>query len=377
MGRAVRWLAVVVLLGLAVYAGAWATTDRYGASRAIAWLGADTGDVDRFPSRPVPAGQPLDLPAGDPLDLDEVWPGGGFETFLDDTSTVAFLVVQDGALRYERYAEGTAEQELRTSFSVAKSVVSTLIGLAIEDGAIGSVDDAVTDHVPELLERDPRFGDVTIRDLLTMSSGLRYVERPHPWSDDAQTYYSTDLRRTALSATIVGPPGEEFLYNNYNLLLEGMILEQATGTTVSDYLAARLWGPMGAETDASWSLDSVATGFEKMESGLNAVARDYARFGMLFAADGRVGDRQVVPAAWLRQATSSSAAGGPSDVYAFHWWTGTSRSGPFPDGHALAWGNFGQFVYVAPDRDLVLVRLGDDYGSDEWPTILSELAGRL
>jgi CubicO group peptidase (beta-lactamase class C family) len=213
---------------------------------------------------------------------------------LERTSTAAFLVVQGGVLRYEGYFNGARPEDLRTSFSVAKPVVATLIGLAIEDGLIGSIYDPIVDYVPELVDRDPRFSDITIRHLLTMSSGLRYVERWWPWSDNVQTYYGTDLRNTGMSARVEQPPGETFLYNNYNLLLEGLVLERATGQSVSDYLSQRLWHPMGAEADASWSLDSTWSGFEKMESGLNAIARDYARFGLLFANDGRAGENDDV-----------------------------------------------------------------------------------
>lgn len=377
-----RWLiravAAVLVVALAGYGFAWATVDRFGTSRAIAWLESDTGDIHRFPAREVPAGEDaLELPPGEPLDLATAWGMDDPEAFLDETGTTSFLVVQGGAIRYERYFHGSGDDDLRTSFSVAKSVVSTLIGLAVADGHISSVDDPVTTYVPELLEKDPRFADVTVRHLMTMSGGLCYSEDGMPWSDDAQTYYGTDLRRTALSAEVCGPPDERFLYNNFNPLLEGLVLERATGTTVSDYLARRLWQPMGAEADASWSLDSERSGFEKMESGVNAVARDYARFGLLFAREGRAGERQVVPAEWVAQATSGTAAEGATDSYAFHWWTGPSTQDRFPEGHALAWGNFGQFVYVAPDRDLVIVRLGDDYGVDDWPERLAQLASAL
>jgi CubicO group peptidase (beta-lactamase class C family) len=374
------WRVVVacgLVLGL-LYGVAWATVDRYGASRAIAWLEADTGDIDRFPSRVIPAGdEVLELPAGEPLDLATVWPTSDPERFLDQTGTVAFLVVQDGTLRYERYAEGYTGEELRTSFSVVKSIVSTLIGLAIDDGAIGSIDDPITDYLPELLDPDPRYEQITIRHLVTMSSGLRYQERFHPWSDDAQTYYGTDLRTTGLSARIDGEPGQMFLYNNYNLLLEGLILERATGERVADYLARRLWQPMGAEADASWSLDSGRSGFEKMESGFNAIPRDYARFGLLVANAGRVADRQVVPQGWFDMATSAELLHAQADFYAAHWWTGTPDGEPFPAGHAMAWGNHGQFIYIAPERNLVIVRLGDTYGTEEWPQILTAIASHL
>ena len=378
-GRPVRYVAASVLLALgATYAGAWLTTDRFGASRAVAWLEADTGDVDRFPSRPVPAGGPvLALPAGAPLDLAQLWGLADPVALLEQTDTAALLVVQGGEVRHEWYGAGSGPTQLRTSFSTVKSVMSTLMGLAIADGLVSSVDDPVTRYVPELLEQDPRYADVTIRHLLTMSSGLRYVERPLPWSDDAQTYYGTDLRETARASELVEPPGATWRYNNYNLLLEGLVLERATGRPVSDYLSERLWRPMGAEADASWSLDSERSGFEKTESGLNAVARDYARFGLLFARGGRADGRQVVPERWVREATSAQAAGGAADFYAFHWWTRAGRGNPLPAGHVLAQGNLGQYVYVAPDRDLVIVRLGDDAGVEDWPQRLAQLAARL
>jgi len=371
-------VASVLLALVAVYAGALLTTERFGASRAVAWLEADTGDVDRFSSRPVPAGgRVVELPEGAPLDLSWLWDLADPVAMLEQTDTAALLVVQGGELRHEWYSAGSGPEQLRTSFSTVKPVVSTLMGLAIADGLVRSVDDSVARYVPELLEQDPRYADITIRHLLTMSSGLRYVERPLPWSDDAQTYYGTDLRETALGSEVVEPPGRSFLYNNYNLLLEGLVLERATGRPVSQYLSERLWRPMGAEADASWSLDSQRSGFEKMESGLNAVARDYARFGMLFAHGGRADGRQVVPESWLRQATSAQLAGGPADFYGFHWWTRAGRGNPLPAGHVLAQGNLGQYVYVAPDRDLVIVRLGDDAGVEDWPQRLAELANRL
>ncbi len=221
---------------------------------------------------------------------------------------------------------------------------------------------------------------VTIRHLLTMSSGLRYHEGSLPWTDDTLTYYEPDLRAVGLSASIERPPGEEFLYNNYNLILEGIILERATGQRVSDYLATRLWQPLGAEADASWSLDSEAHGFEKMESGLNATPRDFARLGLLVANDGRVGRQQVLPAAWIRQSISATTAGGAADFYGLHWWTGMPHSGPFPAGAVMAWGNHGQYIYVLPERDIVIVRLGerdDAAPPNDWPHLFAKIAAQM
>jgi len=144
---------------------------------------------------------------------------------------------------YERYFGGSSRETLHTSLSVAKSILSALVGIAIEEGLIEGVEDPVTDYLPELRRRDPRFERITLRHLLTMSSGMRYWETDLPWpfADDTYTYYGTDMRKIALDDTeIERPPGQEFLYNNYNPLLLGLVLERATGMSVSEYMSTRL-----------------------------------------------------------------------------------------------------------------------------------------
>jgi CubicO group peptidase (beta-lactamase class C family) len=138
---------------------------------------------------------------------------------------------------------------------MAKSFASALMGIAIDEGHIKSVDEPITNYLPELLEKDKRFRSITIRHLLTMTSGIKYEEGGDlPWSEDAddtKTYYATDLRELALNCQIEGEPGKYFEYNNYNPLLVGMILERATGMPVSHYMEAKLWMPMGMEADGS------------------------------------------------------------------------------------------------------------------------------
>ncbi|MGY1730975.1 serine hydrolase domain-containing protein [Geodermatophilus sp. SYSU D01045] len=375
---------VAVLAWVAVAAGglqvwARASLDSSGIARAIVWMDADVDDRLRFPELPVPAGDtPLPLTAGSLPGgvLDEVTvPGGGTEdlaTLLDRTQTTAFVVLRGDEVLLERYGAGGSRETPMTSFSVAKSVLSTLVGLAIDRGAIGGLDDPVTEYVPELLDRDPRFGEITLRHLVTMSSGLSYEEEGLPWSDDALTYYDVDLRRLALSAEVAREPGREWLYCNYNPLLMGLVLERAVGEPVEDFAAEALWGPMGAEADASWSADSAASGFPKMESGFNARARDYARFGLLFAREGRAGDRQVVPAGWVAEATARDTSGDPAEHYQYWWWVDTER-----EGRSYARGNKGQYVYVDPATDVVVVRLGREEGVDDWPAVLRDVADRV
>jgi CubicO group peptidase (beta-lactamase class C family) len=182
--RVTMALLAVVLLVAAVYGWAWASVDRSSIARAVWWTEADVADQFRFPARTIPAGTEVSpLPAGA-----EIQPsppaesgGAGFDEFLRDTGTLAFVVVDDDRLVYERYFDGADREDRQTSFSVAKSFLSTLAGIAIDEGRIDDVEDPVTKYVPELAERDPRFEDITLEDLLTMSSGLRYEEQGSPF----------------------------------------------------------------------------------------------------------------------------------------------------------------------------------------------------
>jgi CubicO group peptidase (beta-lactamase class C family) len=383
LGRLTAGIAAVLLLFVSVYAWAWASLDRSSIARAMWWREADVGDQYRFPARTIQAGEEASaLPAGVETDLSSIplVAGGGdgtFDAFLRGTDTRAFVVVDDDEVVYERYFGGADRLTLQTSFSVAKSFLSTLVGIAIDEGVIGTVADPVTRYLPELAERDPRFERITLRALLSMSSGLRYREQslPLPWGDDVNTYYGTNLRELALEdAEIERPPGEERHYNNYNPLLLGMVLERATGMSVSQYTATRLWQPLGAERGATWNLDSEDSGFEKMESGLNATPVDYARFGLLFLHEGEWNGTRIVSRDWVSAATAADTTTDPAEDYQYFWWVDTERPGRF-----YALGNFGQYLYVAPDAGAVIVRNGAGWGvtNRTWVSVLRGVADQL
>jgi CubicO group peptidase (beta-lactamase class C family) len=210
-----------------------------------------------------------------------------------------------------------------------------------------------------------------------MSSGLRYEEPaiPVPWGDDVATYYGVDLRDVGLNGSrIERPPGEEWHYNNYNPLLLGMVLERATGMSVSDYVATRLWQPLGAQSDATWSLDSERSGFEKMESGFNATPLDYARFGLLYLHGGEWNGTQIVAQDWVETATAADTSQDPAGHYQYFWWIDTERPDRF-----YALGNLGQYVYVAPDADTVIVHSGREWGvdNDTWLATFRAIADGL
>jgi CubicO group peptidase (beta-lactamase class C family) len=358
-------------------------------TRTIFWGESDYKDLEKFPARAIHNAPPTSrfdqLPENNPYvsqieAIANTYNDGSFEDYLESSGTTAFLVIHNDELLYERYSSGYDETSLQTSFSMAKSFASALVGIAIDEGDIKSVNEPITNYLPELLEQDKRFSQITIRDLLTMSSGIKYEEGGDlPWSeeaDDTKTYYSTDLRELALNCRIEGKPGEYFEYNNYNPLLVGMILERATGMRVSRYLQEKLWKPLGMEADGSWSLDSTSSGFEKMESGVNARARDFARFGMLFAKEGNWEGRQLISRGWVEESTRADTSTDPSQDYQYFWWVDT------PDGkdHFSARGKYGQYIYVAPERDLVIVRLGKEEGErghGYWIDLFEELATKL
>src|SRR5687767_8484617 len=223
-------------------------------TRTIFWRESDYKDLEKFPARTIHNAPPVfrfdKLPADNPYasQIEAIASdsgNGSLEDYLNASGTTAFLVIHDDELLYERYFNGYDGTSVNTSFSMAKSFASALVGIAIDEGNIKSVDEPITNYIPELLERDERFKSITIRHLLTMSSGIRYEEGGDlPWSDEAddtKTYYATDLRELALeNCRIEGEPGEYFEYNNYNPLLVGMILEGATGMRVSRYMEQKL-----------------------------------------------------------------------------------------------------------------------------------------
>ncbi len=390
-------LALAALVGL-VLVWAFVSYPAEYVLRGLKWGKEDVYDYQKFPARTLPASPtPFKFDEGPEeamvRELFEQNPAiDDLDQFLEKNRTQAFIVIQDDAILYEKYFNGAARDTIVTSFSVAKSFASALIGAAIADGYIQSIADPITDYLPELAERDPAFANITIRDLLRMSSGIKYRENSFFNGDDAKTYLYPDLRWLALEETkVIDPPGSYFLYNNYHPLLLGMILERATGLPVAEYLEAKIWQPIGMEFDGSWSLDSDATRFEKMESGLNGRAIDFAKFGRLYLNGGEWDGRQIIPTEWVAESTRPDPAldrGGyyPDEFifesglgyYGYLWW-GMRRGETGYDFSAL--GNLGQIIYISPQKNLIIVRNGESYGefddSQGWVEMFYQFASSL
>jgi CubicO group peptidase (beta-lactamase class C family) len=279
------------------------------------------------------------------------------EQFLAENGTTAFLIIHHDQLLVEKYYNGYSRTSICTSFSTVKSFVSALIGIALDEGLIYSLDDPITRYLSGLPES--QFTGISIRHLISMCSGLSYKQGSFlPWSDDPRVYYSLDLRMLAQHAKMDEQPGIRFNYNNYNLVLLGMLLEKVTGNTVSYYLQEKIWKPLGMEFPACWSLDSRKSGMEKMESGLNARAIDYAKFACLFLHKGDWNSKQVLPERWVAESTTVEPEAKWTN-YKYLWWILRSGQNRF-----MAVGNLGQFIYIAPDRDCIILRFGRGKPSD-------------
>jgi CubicO group peptidase (beta-lactamase class C family) len=388
-GMKTFWKVVLgILLALVVLVGLFLVLFPYPIEY---WIRANRGGVDQYDSYKICAERPVAASSSpfyfkeEPAEaivqaLFEQNPAvRDLDEFLEQTQTLAFIVIQDDAILYEKYFNGASRDSIVTSFSVAKAWNSALIGAAIGHGFIQSVDAPITDYLPELIERDPAFADITIRDLLRMSSGIKYEDTGDLDGDDAKTYYYHDLRQLALEETIViDPPGSYWLYNNYHPLLLGMILERATGMPVADYLEAKIWQPIGMEFDGSWSLDS--RGFEKMESGINARAIDFAKFGRLYLNNGDWDGTQVLPADWVVQSTGPDTSPDSlfkGDSYYALMWEGRRRGESDYDYDAE--GHHGQQIYVSPHKNLIIVRNGEAYGEfgQTWEAIFYQFASDI
>ncbi len=404
--RAVGLTLALLVAGLTVVGGTWALSapdEALFLARDMAWDGATVAQVPNFPARPIQNGPaaihfPQNLTPQEFTTIEYRSNGqlkqSNFDEFLRSTQTTSFIVLKDGAIRYEGYASGYTRDSVVTSFSMAKSVTSALIGIAIHEGYIGSVDDPVVNYLPELRGRG--LDGLTIRHLLTMSTGIRYVASQDvpgplqllPFSDNSWTTDYPNLRHLALSVrSDGGAPGAAFKYNNYLPMLLGLILERTTHRSVSQYLQDKLWIPLGMEYPASWSLDSTQSGFEKMEQGLNARAIDFAKFGQLYLDNGHWNGQQIVPQQWVIDSTTPD----PNDhrpwrvqqtwqdangYYKYLWW-GLTR----PDGSYVYMARGGmqhQWIYVSPQDRVVIVRFGlVEGGADWWPDVFESVAARL
>ena len=289
-------------------------------------------------ARPLPPGPPLPLP----LDLD---------AYMAGQRSAGLLVLHDGKLRLERYGLGFDRGGRWTSFSVAKSLTSTLVGAALRDGHIRSMDDKVSDYIRPM--KGSAYDDVSIRQLLTMTSGIRWNEDyADPASDvarfnnhepeegvDALVSYLRRLPREVAAGT-------RWHYSTGETNLVGILVSEATGRPLAEYLSEKVWQPAGMEQSATWILSR--TGREISGCCIQAATRNFARFGQFILEGARADGRSIVPEGWLQDATTErTGIGKPGRGYGYQWWT-------YADGSFAARGIFGQGIFIDPKRRLVI-----------------------
>lgn len=350
-----RWgiACLALICGLALFL---ALPSNYYLRRALIHLTPKIDQYAIFENRIVRAGDPVPWelsPEYNQADIPEkLLPE--FERY----GTVAFVVIRDNRLLFESYRDGYSASSLSNSFSMAKSIVALAVGCAIDEGRISSVDQPVSDFIPEFAGFD---GEVlTIRHLLTMSAGVDFQEAyTSPFSPTTKLYYGNDLAKVTFNMKENAKPGVDFVYQSGVTQLLAFVLEKATGERLADYVSRKLWTPMQAEENALWSLDR-KDGMEKAYCCFNSNARDFARFGQLLLNKGSWNGQQLVSPTFLTEATTPDSSlvfreyNEPNRFYGYQFWSLKYKGMEIP----YMRGILGQYVFVVPERNAVIVRLG-------------------
>lgn len=341
--------------------------------RLVIYNFSDISDYKKFPSRTIKKGGNQfqfykSENATMPKSISYKEKKQEFEEFLEKNKTVAFMVIRNDSILYEKYFNHYNEKSITTSFSMSKSVISMLIGCAIEDKLIESVHDPVTKYIPEMQKNG--FDKVTIEHVLQMTSGLKFTESyNNPFGHAAAFYYGRNLKKQIFKLKLKNKPGESFEYKSGNTQILGLILERALkDKTVSEYFEEKIWQPLGMEFDASWSIDQKKNGIEKTFCCINARARDFAKLGRLYLNKGNWNGKQIVSENWVSQSTKVDSSNGSAWYYQYQWWL------PSKNGDFMARGYLGQYIYVHPEKNLIIVRMGKKYGKVDWYEFIPSIA---
>lgn len=368
-----RLLAIIVIVVIALGIG-WASLDRdtrnliahLPTNSDVLFWSTDQRDaafraMDALPflaaARTIDAGDDVaPLLQGEPLEL-------SVADYMRDQRTAGLVIIHNDRIVLEKYGLDFSARGRWTSFSVAKSLTSTLVGAAIKDGAIGSIEDKVSDYIPDL--KGSAYDDVTIEQLLTMTSGVKWNEDYRDPDSDVARFNAHDPDE-GVNATVSymrklpreAPAGEKWVYKTGETNLIGVLVSAATRKPLSEYLSEKIWASYGMEQDASWLLGS--TDHEISGCCIQASTRDFARFGQFMLNGAKANGQSILPAGWIAKATVKQAdIGRARKGYGYQWWT-------FDDGSYAAQGIFGQGIFIDPGRRLVIASNGN------WPIASNE-----
>jgi len=288
--------------------------------------------------------------------------------YLEDHKTLAFIVIKKDSIIYEKYFDDYDSSSIIPVFSIAKSYVSALVGIAVEKGFFKSLEDSVTTYIPDLQGKG--LDQISLKNLLEMQSGLNFKEKyTSPFADMAKYYYGKNQDRYIQKLKLTETPGISYNYQSVNTLLLGIALENATGKSPSKLLENWIWQKTDMEFDATWSVDSEKNNRIKAFCCINLRARDLAKFGKLYLNNGKWNGEQIIPENWISESLriqndSKDSGGFP---YTFHW-----RS--LEDGSFFAKGVLGQYLFVDPQNNLIIVRLGKSSDKVNWIALFQDLA---
>lgn len=320
-----------------------------------------------------------------------------FESALKKTGTISFIIIRNDSILYQWLSPGKDNSSITTTFSMSKSFLSALIGIAIDEGKILSVNDSITSYL-EFLDKE-EFGKVTIQHVLDMRSGIKFGENYfNPFGDVAKYYYGTHLKKYIKHLKMESEPGKKFRYISLNTQLLALILEKATGKTPTAYLQEKLWTPLGMEYDATWSVDSKKNKTEKAFCCINGRALDYAKLGRLYLNKGKWNEKQLVSKEWVEESTTFKKRKN-NFVYSYHWWHTRDHipsidsihiEAPYyidpyatvpntyvvkPSGDYFAQGLLGQYLYMYPEKNIIIVRMSKREGRNVyWPELFKDIA---
>lgn len=314
----------------------------------------DIDELNLFPSNTIAAGKPQAWPMSSLYNKQE--PNAQLQKAMESYQTVAFVVIKNDSVLYEKYWENYSDSSNINSFSMAKSITALLIGCAIKEGLIKSVNDPVSQYI-NVFKQDG-LAAITIKHLLTMSSGLDFKENyASPLAWPAEAYYGSDVNALTLKQSLpLTTPGKIWFYKGGDTQLLGIILKKVTGKTVAAYASEKLWQPIGAERAAYWSLDD--NGMEKVSCCWYTNAKDFARIAKLMLNCGKWNDVQLIDSSYVAEAITPAPLvdeqGNPSLQYGFQWWLMNYKNQPV----FYARGIRGQYIFALPQLNTIVVRLG-------------------